>query len=98
MDKKLKATTNPINKKDNKSFQYAIKVMLNHEKIEKTPKRITEIKCFIDKNNWEGTNFPMVKDDWKRFKKNNLTIALSVLHAKKAKNISCICFKAYLKF
>ena len=72
--------------------------MLNHEKIEKVAKRITENQCFIDKNNWEGTNFPMVKDDRKKFKKNNLTIALSVLHAKKVKNISCICFKAYLKF
>ena len=30
-----KATINPINKKDNKCFQYAVKVALNHEKIKK---------------------------------------------------------------
>ena len=30
-----KATINPINKKDNKCFQYAITVALNHEDIRK---------------------------------------------------------------
>ena len=33
--KNKKATANPINKKDNKSFQYAVSVALNHEEIEK---------------------------------------------------------------
>ena len=46
-------------------------------------KRITKIKPFI--KNWEGKNFPSEKDDWKKFKKNNITIALNVLHAKKEK-------------
>ena len=31
--KNKKATINPINEKDNKCFQYAITVALNHEKI-----------------------------------------------------------------
>ena len=31
--KNKKATTNPINKKYNKCFQYAVTVALNHEKI-----------------------------------------------------------------
>ena len=31
--KNKKATINPINKKDNKSFQYAVTVALNYEKI-----------------------------------------------------------------
>ena len=29
----------------------------------------------------------------KTLRKNNLTIALNVLYAKKEKNISCLCFK-----
>ena len=35
--KTKKATTNPINKKHNKCFQYAVTVPLNHEEINKDP-------------------------------------------------------------
>ena len=35
--KNKKATINPINKKDNKCFQYAVKIALNHEEIKKDP-------------------------------------------------------------
>ena len=42
--KDKKATINPINKKDNKCFQYAVTAALNHEEIKKDPKRITKIK------------------------------------------------------
>ena len=38
-----------------------------------------------------GSNkFPSEKDDWKKFEKNNVTIALNVLYAKKEKNIPCL--------
>ena len=60
--------------------------MLNHEEIQKDPQRITNIKLFINKYNWEGINFPSEKDDWKKFEKNNVTIAFNVLHAKKKKS------------
>ena len=33
------ATINPINKKDNKCFQYAVTVALNHEEMKKDPKK-----------------------------------------------------------
>ena len=33
----------------------------------------------------EGINFPSEKDDWERFEKNNVTIALNVLCSKKEK-------------
>ena len=46
-----KATINPINKKDNKCFQYAVTVALNHEEIKKDPQRITKIKPFVNKCN-----------------------------------------------
>ena len=51
----------------------------------KVPQRITKIKAFINKYNWEGINFPSEKDDWKKIEKNNVAIALNVLYAKKEK-------------
>ena len=83
---KIKATAiNPIDNKDNKCFQYPVTVVLNHEEIKKDPQRITKIELFINKFNWKGINYPSEKVDWKKFEKNNLTIALNVLHAKKEK-------------
>ena len=56
--KNKQVTINRINKKDNKCFQYAVTVVLSYEEIKKDPQRITKIKPFINKYNWEGTNFP----------------------------------------
>ena len=61
--KNKKATINPINKKDNKCFQYSVKVVLNHEETGKHSVGITETRAFINKCNWEGINFPSEKDD-----------------------------------
>ena len=47
-----KATVNPQNKKDDKCFQYALTVALNHEKIKHDRERISQIKPFIDQYNW----------------------------------------------
>ena len=82
--KNKKATVNPTNKKDNKWFQYAITVVLNHEEIKKDPQKITKIKLFIKKYNWEGINFPSEKDDWKKIQKSNRTIVLNVFYPKKS--------------
>ena len=49
-----------MNKK-NKCFEYAVTVMLKHEEIGKHSERITKIKPFINKYNWEGINFPSEK-------------------------------------
>ena len=46
--KNKKVTINPINKKDNKSFQYAVTVTLNYEETGKNPERITKVKPFIN--------------------------------------------------
>ena len=73
--KNQKATINHINKKHNICFQYAVTVALNDEKIKKDPEKTTKIKPFIDKYN--------CKDDWEKFEKNNVTIVLNVLYAKK---------------
>ena len=45
--KNEKATINPINKNDNKYFQYAVATILNHEEIIKDPQIISNIKRFI---------------------------------------------------
>ena len=50
--KNNKATINYKNN-DDKCFQYALTVVLNHEQIKKDPQRITKIKRFIDQYNWK---------------------------------------------
>ena len=46
-----KATINPKNTKDNKCFQYAITVALNHNEISSHPERISKIRSHINKYN-----------------------------------------------
>ena len=48
--KNKKTTINPINKKDNKCFQCAATVALNHEEIGKHSKRIKKIQTLTNKN------------------------------------------------
>ena len=49
--KNKKPTINPINRKDNKCFQYAVTVALNHKEPKKDPQRILKIKQFVNKYN-----------------------------------------------
>ena len=79
------AITITINSKnnDNKCFQYSITVALSHQNIQNYPERIL--------NNWEGIEFPAGIKDWKRFDKNNETIALNILfipHDEKTINLT----------
>ena len=53
-----KATINPVGKKDNKCFQYTVTGPLNYKEIKKDLQRMTKIKDFIDRYNWEGINSP----------------------------------------
>ena len=73
-----KATINPQNKKDDKCFQYALTVALNHEKITRDRQRISKIKPFIDQYNWNEIDFPSTGKDWKKFELNNKSIALNI--------------------
>ena len=74
---------NTLTNKKNKCFQYAVTVALSYDEIKKDPQRTTKIKPFINKYNWEGINFLSQEDDWKKFEKNNVAIAVNVLYAKK---------------
>ena len=76
--KDKKSTINPKNN-DNKCFQYAVTLALNLDKIKKDPQRISKIKPFTEKYNWEDINFPSTSKDWKKFEPNN-EFALNILH------------------
>ena len=78
--KNKKAAINSINEKENKCFQYAVTVALNHEEI---GKHAEKIKPFINNYKWKGINFPSEKEDQKKIAKNNVTIALIVSYHKK---------------
>ena len=66
---------------------------LNYEKIKEHPERITKMKPFIAKYNWEGIKYQSEKDDWKKSEKSSLTNALNVLSAKNDKIYSAFVSK-----
>ena len=45
----------------------------------KHPERISKLKPYINKYNWEGIDFPAGPKEWKKFERNNKTIALNIL-------------------
>ena len=45
------------------------------KKLEDILKEIKKVKPFINRYNLEGINNPLEGDDWKKFEKNNITIA-----------------------
>ena len=75
--KNKKLTINPKSN-DGKCFQYAV-TALNFDKIKKDPQRVSKIKPFIEKYNWEDIDFPSTSKDWKKFECNN-EVSLNVLH------------------
>ena len=77
--KNKKTTINPKTN-DDKCFQYAITVSLNHEQTKNHPERISNIKPFIDQYNWKEIDFSSHIKDWKRFESNNKSIALNILY------------------
>ena len=77
--KDKKSTINPKNN-DYKCFQYAVTVALNHDKIKKDPQRVSKIKSFIDKYDWNEIDFPSTSKDWKKCELNNESIALKILY------------------
>ena len=58
--KDKKPTINPKNN-DDKCFQYAVTLALNLDKIKKDPQRVSKIKPFIEKYNWEDIDFPSTR-------------------------------------
>ena len=77
--KNKKPTINPKNN-DDKCFQYALAIALNHRQIKKDSQRISKIKPFIDLYNWKEIDLPPHKKDLKKFESNNKTIAFNILY------------------
>ena len=77
--KNKKATINPKNE-DDKCFQYALTVALNHEEIKNNPERISKIKPFIYQYDCKEIDFPSTAKDWKKFESNKKSIALNILY------------------
>ena len=80
MVEKQKSNKNPKSN-DDKCFQYAATVALNHEQIKNHPERISNIKPFTYQYNCKDINFPSHKKYRKKFKSNNNSIALNILYA-----------------
>ena len=62
------------------SFQNALDDELHYQTIKTNPERISKLKPYINKYNWEGIEFPVGPKDWIKFERNNKTIALNVLY------------------
>ena len=61
-------------------FQKALDDALNYQNIETHPERISKLKPYINKYNWEGLDFPAEPNEWIKFERNDKTIALNVLY------------------
>ena len=64
---------------DNRCFEYSIVVALHHQEFKNHPERIQGNHLFSCDYSWQGIDFPAGIKEWKRFKKNNETIALNIL-------------------
>ena len=96
MVEKQKVAINPINKKDDKCFQYAVTTTLNYQNIKHNPERITKIKPFINNYDWNGIYFPSHEKDWNKFELNNKKIALNVVFIPyNTKQIRLACIPKY---
>ena len=78
-------------------FSIGRTVPLNYEEIECNPEKVSNIKPFINKYDLERISYPLKIDAWKRFEKNNLTIALNILHIKEKEILQSLYFKTKLK-
>ena len=61
----LKSKKEVIINVDN-TFQNALNNALNYQNIERDPQRISKLKRYISKYNWEGIEFPVGSKDWKK--------------------------------
>ena len=64
---------------NNNDFQNTLDDALNDQIIESNPQRISKLKSYINKYNWERINFPAGSQNWQKFQQNNDTIALNIL-------------------
>ena len=61
------------------NFQNTLDDALNDQNIERDPPRISKIKSYFIKYNWEGIELLAGLKDWQKIEQNNTTIAFNVL-------------------
>ena len=72
-------------------FENALDDALNYQNIKTNPERISKLKPYINKCNWEGIEFPAGPKEWQKLERNNKTIALNIIYVqynKKAINVA----------
>ena len=74
----IKKATN----KDDKCFQYALTVAVSNGETKSHLEKVSNIKSFINKYEWEGMNHQLQIDDWKTFEKHKPTTALNISYIK----------------
>ena len=74
----LRGKTEALINNDN-SFQNALDDALDFQNIAKHPERISKLKPYINKYNWEGIDFQAGPKEWQKFERNNKTNALNIL-------------------
>ena len=75
-------------------FENALDDTLNYPNIKTSPERISNLKQYINKYNWEGIDFPVKRKEWKIFEQNNKTIALNVLYIPRNTKIISVAYKS----
>ena len=78
-----RATINSQNEDDNRCFQYAVTVALNHENIENHPEKISSIKPYIDKYICKDIDIPLQQKDQKKLEQEDLEKLLKIIIIKK---------------
>ena len=68
-----------INNNNNNIFQNALDDVLKYQTIETHSERISKLKPYINKYNWEEIQFLAEPKDWIKFEQNNQTTALNIL-------------------
>ena len=58
-----------INNNNKNNFQNTLDDALNYQSIETHPERISKLKPYINKYNWEGINFQAGSKEWQKFEK-----------------------------
>ena len=79
---KKEAIINNNNNNNNNNFQNGLEDALNYQIIESNQQKISKLKPYINKYNWEGINVPAGSKEWQIFERNNDTVALNVLYVK----------------
>ena len=74
-----KAVINPINPDDEECFKWAVIASQHHEEIKNNVQRISKLKKFEDRYDWEGLEYPVAINKIDKFERRNPEIAVYVL-------------------